>query len=324
MQAITVLMLLLLAGCGGSNAPTAPSPAAVANSPFQEYASAHFTFQYTSLDAASVAGTAALVEAEYARIVAELGSPVMTRITIFLHPDFASMQTAVQATAGTLPSFATGLVTNAATIHVISPNRTSIWSYSDGARAIVHEFAHCVTLRINASIANNPRWLWETVALYEAGDFVDPRSAPALASGQPPTLARLNGFDNVDIYQVGFTIGEFIVARWGRDGLVSLIRNNGDTIAITGLGPAALIAEWYEFVRARYFSAHSGQVSMRSASVVGILRLRRAGPIAAVAPTSRRMAPTVASNPNAPWTLRFVSVNSSADNTEPIARPMPS
>ena len=51
--------------------------------------------------------------------------------------------------------------------------------------AIVHEFAHCASMRVNPAIANNPRWLWETVALYEAGQIVDPRTLPYMTAHRP-------------------------------------------------------------------------------------------------------------------------------------------
>jgi hypothetical protein len=251
---LAMTLVLLLAGCGGGS-PAAPSPLVPPPvPPFQQHASDHFTFHFTSMDAASMAGTAASVEAQYERIVADLGSPAVARIAVFLHPDLPSMRAAVEGIVGPLPSFAVGLVTNASTIHVISPNLTSTWPYAQGVRAIVHEFAHCVSMHVNASIANNPRWLWEAVALYENNEFVDPRLVMALVSGQPPGVARLNGFDNRDIYDVGFTIGEFIVARWGRDGLLALIRNNGNTSPVTGLTASALMDAWYGFVSSRYLS----------------------------------------------------------------------
>ena len=40
---------------------------------------------------------------------------------------------------------------------------------------LVHEFAHCVSLQVNPRIANNPRWLWESVAIYESRQSVDLR-----------------------------------------------------------------------------------------------------------------------------------------------------
>lgn len=242
---------LMFNGCGGSS-PAGPSatPAAV----FQQHASEHFILQFTSIDLASVADTASRVEAEYARIVGDLQPPPLSRVTVFLYPDFAAMQNAVRGAAGTLPAFARGLVTGAASIHVLSPSLASVWPYADGVRAIVHEFAHCVSLQLNSTIANSPRWLWETVAIFEAGEFVDPRSVTWLSNG-PPTMARLNGFDSTDIYSVGYVLGEFIVSRWGRDALVMLIRTNGNTAAVTGMNESEFLQSWYDFVRARYFAS---------------------------------------------------------------------
>jgi hypothetical protein len=236
--------------CGGGETPTTPTPAAV--SAFQPHVTEHFTFQFTAMDAGSVAATATLVESQYARIVTDLGSPAVSRITVFLHPNAASMQPVLQDLSGAV-SGATGLVTDARTVHVLSPNLATTWPYEVGIRAIVHEFAHCVSMHVNPSIPNNPRWLWETVAVHEAGDFIDPRTVASLTDGPPPSLARLNGFDNLDIYLVGYTIGEFIVERWGRAALVELVRNNGNLAPITGLTSAQFFAEWYAFVRTRYF-----------------------------------------------------------------------
>ena len=243
---------LLFNGCGGST-PAGPSPAP--STLFQQHLSANFVLHFTAMDAASVEDTAARIEAEYARIVGDLQPPRMSRVAVFLYPDFASMQNAVRGTAGTLPAFARGLVTGASSIHVLSPSLASVWPYADGVRAIVHEFAHCVSLQVNATIANSPRWLWETVAIFEAGEFVNPRSVTWLSNGQPPPIARLNSFDNTDIYSVGYVLGEFIVSRWGRDGLVMLIRTNGNTAAVTGMSESDFLQEWYAFVRARYLAS---------------------------------------------------------------------
>jgi hypothetical protein len=240
----------LTAACANGGTPVSPSPQAPPA--FQLHATANFTFHYTSLDAATIADTAMRVEAEYARIVGDLQPASMSRITVFLYADVNALQAAVRPTAGTLPSFAQGLVTGSATVHVLSPNLSSTWPYAQGVSAIVHEFAHCVSLHVNTSFANNPRWLWESVAIYEAGQFVDPRTVAWVATGQVPALARLNGFDNSDVYDVGFVMAEFIVSGWGRDGLIALVRNNGNVAAVTGMTDAAFMAAWSEFVRTRY------------------------------------------------------------------------
>ena len=68
---------------------------------------------------------------------------------------------------------------------------------------------HSVTLRVNPAFANNPRWLWESIALYEARQFVDPRGLSFMASGQPPTFDQLSAIEDTRIYDVGHVIAEF-------------------------------------------------------------------------------------------------------------------
>ena len=109
-----------------------------------------------------------------------------------------------------------------------------------------------MSLVVNGGIANNPRWLWEAVAVYEAGQFVDPRSLPYLAGGASLTLDSLNSLDNTRIYDVGYVMAEFIITRWGADALVALIATNGNLAMVTGLSAAEFITAWRGFVRSRY------------------------------------------------------------------------
>jgi hypothetical protein len=249
-RTLLIVAALLAARCGGDS-PSGPSRNGTETS-FAQHTSAHFTFHHTATDAATIATTALTVEAEFARITADLQVSAMPQVAVYLHPDLPSMQAAVRPFVGSLPAGATGLVTAVDRIHVLSPTLAREWSYEDGRRAIVHEFAHCVTWRVNPTIGNNPRWLWESVAVYEAMQFVHPRRVHAFTAAQPPTLARLNAFDNTDVYDVGYVIGEFIVSRWGRDGLVSLIRSNGNLAQTTGLTEAGFVAQWAAFVQRAY------------------------------------------------------------------------
>ena len=66
-----------------------------------------------------------------------------------------------------------GQATSVSEIHMISPN-DSKQDYHTMIRNTKHEFAHCVSLKINPAIGNNPRWLWQAVALYEANLPWDP------------------------------------------------------------------------------------------------------------------------------------------------------
>jgi hypothetical protein len=243
---ICALPFLAALACGGSGNPMGPeTPPPV----FSTHSSNHFTFRYTPLDTGTIGETAAAVEGHYARITNDLGVAAQPRVTVTLHADRSSLQDAVRPFVGTLPSFASGLVTGPDSIHILSPNLSGTWSYASGVTAIVHEFAHCVSLTLNPGFGNRPRWLWESVALYEAGQRTDVRSIPLVVANRPPTIAELNALDNPLIYDLGHSLGDFIVSRFGRSSLVDLIRVNGDTRSVVGLAEDDFLAAWLAFVR---------------------------------------------------------------------------
>jgi hypothetical protein len=93
------------------------------------------------------------------------------------------------------------------------------------------------------------------VALYENGDFVDPRTLAYLRAGNYPTLAQLTAdySATVRVYEVGYLLGEFIVASWGRDGLIRLIQSNGDLPRVCGVTAQEFEQRWASFVRGKYF-----------------------------------------------------------------------
>ena len=242
--------LAAVAGCG-TGGPAQPGPPAPPIA-FAVHASAHFVFRYTPMDAATIAATATAVEAHQARIADDLGVGAMPPVTVTLYPDLEAFRAGVRPLVGNVPSFASGLVTGPADVHVLSPNLSARWTYAQGVTAIVHEFAHCASLRANPSIANNPRWLWEAVALYEAGEIGDPRTLPYLAAGRPPALADLNRIENTALYEVGGLIGAFVVETRGAGALRELVRTNGALPAVLGTDDAGFVALWYEWVRERY------------------------------------------------------------------------
>lgn len=201
------------------------------------------------MDAASVAQTADAVEAEYDRITGDLGVTQMPIVVVTLYPDLNSLSAAVAPVVGPLPSFATALVTGVDAVHSLSPNLASRWTYRDAVTAIVHEFAHCVSLRLNPSFGNSPRWLWESVALLEALQYNNARTFPIVTNGPLPSLAQLNSFDNTVVYDVGAWLGHFIAERYGWETYRALIRANGD-LSVLSHTEATFLAEWAGFVRA--------------------------------------------------------------------------
>ena len=228
-----------IAACGGSGTPNSPSSPS-----FTSYSSPHFLFRYVQVDDSVVTAAAAALEAEYPKVLADLGVALMPMVTITLYPDRAALVAAVGSRAGYIPSFATGLVTGVSEIHLVAAAGPL------GTR-LLHEFAHCVSMRANPSIPNNPRWLWETIAIYESESAASPRGVAIVTGPNPPTLASLNVMDDPTIYDVAFLLGEFIVTAFGRPALLSLLGTNGDVPRVLGLSEREFEQRWISFVANR-------------------------------------------------------------------------
>lgn len=228
-------------GCGGG--PSSPSQTVERLVPRLD--TAHFHLLAGSAPDSVVRGVANALEEARPRLLADLAVPETRSTTVRIWQDEASFLAALEAALGQRFS-ATGYITGPDEIRVLAVPRLE--------RNATHEFAHAVSLYVNPSFANNPRWLWESVALYENGEFVDPKTLPYLAGGAFPTLTQLNADPNASlrIYDLGFVLGEFIVSRVGTEGLVELIRRNGDTAAVMGLSTAQFESAFAAFVTARY------------------------------------------------------------------------
>lgn len=220
---------------------------------FSTYVTPRAIFRYTALDATTIESTAAALDRQYGRITADLAAQQMPVVTVTLYPDRVSLRAAVAPLVGSIPAFANGLATAPDAIHVVSPSLASEWGYAAGVTAIVHEFAHCVTLRINPALPSTARWLWETVALYEAGQMVDPRNVPSLARGEPPALRVLSTLEDRTVYDVGGRLGEFIVHTWGQETLVALIRADGDILRVPGITESEFLRQWMIYLRERFW-----------------------------------------------------------------------
>jgi hypothetical protein len=234
------------AGCGGADSVASPgAPSEVLSVKLE---TAHFRLWADRAAPATLREIADALEAELPRISADLAVTAMPVTTVDVWTDRESFYADMVATTGTRYEGATGYVPN--------PTRIKILAVSAPARSACHELVHCVSLRLNATIGNNPRWLWETAALYENGEFVDPRGLSYLVAGSFPTLAQLNaGYSaSRQIYEVGFLLGEFIVATWGREGLVGLLASNGDVARVCGVSVDDFERRWAAYVRQKYFS----------------------------------------------------------------------
>jgi hypothetical protein len=244
---IPFLVLVALAPACGAENPGGPTSPAASNT----HTTAQFRITYTSQDPSAVATIAAAADAEAPRILGELGMTGMPEVRVTYYASHSAMADAVRPIVGALPSFASGLVTSARDIHLVWVAPASPDALRQASTRLAHEFSHCVTLQRNASAANNPRWLWETLAIYTARDRSDPSRLTAVLAGSRPTLTQLNSFDTTIVYDVGFSLGEYIVDQRGLEVLRALMMSNGDTRAVLGLATDDFLDQWFAWARAR-------------------------------------------------------------------------
>lgn len=253
MPLFILLTLLSFTHCKKSDesAPppaTNPNPTAVPN----PYVTAHFEFHYSILDSSNIVSIADSLENNYFRVINDLQTDTLPLIKVYFYSDHDTLAAAVASVVPNLPSWAIGLATGQDEIHLMSPNHTDFSGYAAMVNNLIHEYAHCVSLHINASIGNNPRWLWESIAIYESHQFIDPHSIPYMVSHNPPTLATLNSFSNTMIYDVGYLLAQYIVDNWSYAHLHTLIVNNGNTLAALGLSTPDFQTSWFAWVQTEY------------------------------------------------------------------------
>ncbi len=189
---------------------------------------AHFqVFGGTTPDA-TLRAVADRLEAEYPRILGNLNVTSHPTVAVRIWQDTTSYFNELERYFGTRLR-ATGYITGPTELRLLAGGNLNTNA--------VHEFVHAVSLDVNPRFGNNPRWLWETVALYENGEFVHPRSLEFLVNGNFPSLQQLNGDVTTDspIYQIGYLLGEFIVSRYGRGPFLRLIETDADLPGVLGV-----------------------------------------------------------------------------------------
>ena len=238
-----VAACLLTVACGGQSAEPAPSP--TTESLELRRQTAHFRIFAGQASDLTVATAADRLEEHYGRVLSDFGIGDVETVTVRIWQDEAAYFATLEAYFGQ-PYQASGYITGRDEIRVLAVPQLPV--------NVVHEFCHAASLYVNPSLANNPRWYWETVALYENGELVQPRTLDYMVRGAYPTLQQLNAGPNASrqVYEVGYLLGEFIVGRWGRPAFLRLIQTNADVPATLGLSVQAFEEAWYEWVRQRY------------------------------------------------------------------------
>jgi hypothetical protein len=218
----------------------------------QIYKTNHFKIFYTKLDDKNIKEIAGSVENNYTRIITNLQSHELPIVSIHFYPDSASFREGVKYWVRNPPVFMQGITLGDSAIHMISPDAPNSDDYQTMIRGTIHEFAHCVSRHINKTIVNKPRWLWESVAIYESNQTSDPHQLSYLVNQKPPTFKELNDISKPYVYEVGYFIAEYLVEIKGNDVLNTLIKNNGNIQQTLNMDDEEFIKQWFAFVKKKY------------------------------------------------------------------------
>ncbi|MEM8488048.1 MAG: hypothetical protein AAF564_21035 [Bacteroidota bacterium] len=206
---------------------------------------------HDTLTVGDVAHLTTALEANYARVAQALAVDTLPTITVQIWSDEQAYQDAMEETLGARFPGSRGYVTGDRELRLLYHRRLS------AQKEAVHEFAHVVSLNLNPDFGNNPRWLWEAVALYLADEFNDPANVAYMRDKAFPTMEELNaGFNaSKNIYDVGYLLVDYIISEWGQSVLIDLINTNGDIPAILGVPVADFESGWHQFVTEKYLSS---------------------------------------------------------------------
>jgi hypothetical protein len=249
MRSVACLSLVLGAiACSAETATSPTLPIVARESLALRLQTAHFQmFASTTTPDAMLRAAADRLEMEYPRILSDLGVSSHPTVTVRIWQDPTAYYGEQTRFFGT---------SYQATGYIAGPTELRLLAGGNLNTNVVHEFAHAVSLNMNPRFANNPRWFWETVALYENREFVHPQLIESVSRGTFPTLQQLNADANTDtpIYQLGYLLGEFIVSRYGRDAFIKLVQTSADLQGVLGVSNAEFEAAWRSFVRQKYLS----------------------------------------------------------------------
>ena len=205
----------------------------------------HFRFLYTDIDSVSIDTLATSMEENYQRILHDLKVPKIATVTVRVYPDLRSFHKGINFPHAPDQVLATAFGKD--DIRMVSPNNAGPerWML---VYAAPHEFTHVVHLNISYA-PNNPRWLWEGVAQYEAKWFFNPAEFDFIRKKEFPALADLgNGME----YMLGFAVIEAIKDIWGFDTVISLIRTNGDIQKTLGLSQKTFDEKIFHRIHEKY------------------------------------------------------------------------
>lgn len=206
----------------------------------------HFTFLYTEIDSINVRHIAGRLERSYDKILNDFKIENIPVTMVRIYPDIKSFHQAINFPNA--PDYILATAFGKDDFRMTSPNSVSQEDSLTLIQNVTHEFTHCVHLNIDYS-PNNPRWLWEGIAMFEADWFFDPQEIDIIKNKQFPPLATLN---NGQEYELGYAIIEAIKDIWGFDVVIDLIKKRGDTQVVLQISQNQFEEKIYERIYTKY------------------------------------------------------------------------
>lgn len=226
----------------------------------------HFVISYQGIYGEEAEAVANGLEANYDRIRGNLKDPEHETVRVFIH----ATQAEFNKGTGLLNSTAKGTSRGPNEFHFIWTNWFNSIFPDDPVKTAIHEFTHCIQLNIlikdaqekweNSGTASfdktfeekfindYPQWFWEALCDYEAG--VVNSVSVKYGMRKEPRLKDLNNSNQ--IYNVGYTIVEYIVDTWGADKLPVLITSYVDIKTVLGVSESDFEKGWVDYVNERY------------------------------------------------------------------------
>jgi len=217
----------------------------------------HFNFYSTNGDIKVLDSLALTLENSYSRITNRLGIQLDNKINVSVFPTVKAFHLAINYPDA--PDWVVGIC-NGDELMMVSPlNPGSYHTYESLMQVIVHEFVHIAVYHARGykSMAGFPIWLAEGYACYEAGQ-INEKIRKSIESGLsekvPPTWTQLENaseieFGNMNGYGLSETIVEFLIATYGFNKLVLLIKEPENIESIYGLSKEALEKQWIQYLK---------------------------------------------------------------------------
>ena len=189
------------------------------------------------------------LESQWTRILANLMVPEMPPVVVKVWQDREEFEEAFldgaapDETAGNTQGYAD-----------IENREVRVFNYGGGAGlTAVHEFTHLVSLQIKPAINNNPRWLWEAVAIHESGRprAEDRTTLRCVSADYLPSLESLDSHP-FNIYRIGYYLAEYLLENSSRSDYYELIKSGGDLEHSLGVTSQELHAGWLDYMVSRY------------------------------------------------------------------------